>query len=193
MSAAAFDRRWVEETAMRLAAVPPWAVIDLFLKLESGPDSAWERANAVGPWTFDDLDDRNEFFEAAEWISRFKADGAAGHAYDWGAYALYELADGRQARAGRGDHVEPWLDALVSMKHARALLAPLGWPEQPAPRELRHALVGAMSSAAAWRPFPRVPPPPPWTRSHGGLLRYVQAWGDADAVLRSAAEASRTR
>lgn len=191
MSAAAFDRRWVEETAMRLAAVPPWAVIDLFLKLESGPDSAWERANEVGPWTFDELDDRNEFFEADEWIRRFEADGAAGHAYDWGAYALHELADGRQARPRRGDHLRPWLDALVSMNHARALLTPLGWPEQPAPLELRHALVGARSSAAAWRPFPRVPPPPPWTRSRGELLRYVQTWGAADGILRSVSEASR--
>ena len=173
--------------------MPPWAVIDLFLKLESGPDSAWERANAVGPWAFDELDDRNEFFEADEWISRFEADGAAGHAYDCGAYALYELADGRRAGARRGDHLRPWLDALVSMNHARALLAPLGWPGQATPRGLRHALGGARASAAAWRPFPRVPPPPPWTRSRGELLRYVQTWGDADAVLRSAAEASRTR
>lgn len=191
MSKGTFDREWVEETATRLAAVPPWAVIDLFLKLERGPESAWDRANEVGPWTFDDLDDRNEFFEAAEWISRFKADGAAGHAYDWGAYALYELADGRQAKLRRGDHLRPWLDALVSMNRARAVLAPFDWPGMPVPRELRDALTDARSSAAAWRPFPRVPPPPPWTRSRGELLRYVQTWGAADVILRSVAQASR--
>lgn len=193
MSRATSGREWADETAARLAAVPPWAVIDFFLKLESGPDSAWERANEAGPWAFDELDDRNDFFEASEWVSRFEADGASGHAYDWGAYALHELADGHRPGPKRGEHLRPWLDALVSMSHAQTLLRPLGWPERPAPRELRRALTGARQSAAAWRPFPRVPPPPPWTGNRGELLRYVQTWGAADALLRSVAEASRSR